>query len=349
MDDKKMMKLARLTEPYKICFETAPIPTPGKRQALVKILRCGICGSDPTTYKGMHPFCPPPVVMGHEFSGVVVETGEDVTRVKEGQRVTVLPHLTCGHCDRCKEHKSNLCEEVKCIGGQADGGHCEYIALDEQMLYPIPDSMSLESAAMVEPAAVGYHGAVRANLTPEDSVLVFGAGTIGIFAMQACKAKGAGKVYITDMDEERLQLALALGADGVINQQKETVEEGLTRLCGDPHNIDKFFECVGGKGTVLDQIISIARRGTTIVMIGIQSEGCHVERLPFIGEHELSLLGSNMYDAQDYEEVIAYMGENRIRTDGMITHTFKFDQLLEAFDLAVEKKEKFMKIMLEMD
>lgn len=345
----KKMKLARLVEPYHIVFETSPVPQPAPGQVLIHVLRCGICGSDPTTFKGMHPFCPPPVVMGHEFSGVIAQAGEGVTSLKEGQRVTVLPHLTCGVCPRCKEHKSNLCETVKCIGGQADGGHCEYIALDAQMVYPIPDTMGLESAAMVEPAAVGYHGAVRANLTPEDRVLVFGSGTIGIFTMQACKARGAKAVYITDVDEERLQLALSLGADGVIDQSRETVADGLTRLCGDPHNIDKFFECVGGKGTVLDQIITLARRGTTIVMIGIQSSGCHVEKLPFLGEHELSLLGSNMYDAQDYAEVIAFMGEGKIRTDGMITHRFRFDQLLEAFDLAVNKKEKFMKIMLKMD
>ena len=349
MVEQKTMKLARLVEPYKIQFETVPVPHAGKGQVLIHVLRCGVCGSDPTTFKGMHPFCPPPVVMGHEFSGTIAEVGEGVTNLHEGQRVTVLPHLTCGVCPRCKEHKSNLCETVKCIGGQADGGHCEYIALDAEMVYPISDAMSLESAAMVEPAAVGYHGAVRANLQPTDRVLVFGAGTIGIFTMQACKARGAKEVYITDIDDDRLSLARSLGADGTINQKNETVAEGLTRLCGDPHNIDKFFECVGGKGTVLDQIITLARRGTTIVMIGIQSAGCHVEKLPFLGEHELSLLGSNMYDAQDYREVIDLMGQGKIRTDGMITHTFKFDQLMEAFDLAVNKKEKFMKIMLEMD
>lgn len=349
MVEQKTMKLARLVEPYKIQFETAPVPHAGKGEVLLRILRCGICGSDPTIFKGMHPFCPSPVIMGHEFSGVIAEVGEGVEGLCEGQRVTVLPHLTCGVCPRCNEHKSNLCETVKCIGGQADGGHCEYIALDAQMVYPISDSMSLESAAMVEPAAVGYHGAVRANIKPGDRVLVFGAGTIGIFAMQACKARGATQVYITDIDDKRLALAESLGADGTINQKNETVSEGLTRLCGDPHQIDVFFECVGGKGQVLDQIIEIARRGTTIVMIGIQSDGGHVERLPFMGEHELSLLGSNMYDAQDYSEVIDFMGQGKIRTDGMITHTFKFDQLLDAFDIAVNKKEKFMKIMLEMD
>ena len=349
MERKKEMVLARLVEPGKLQFETAPVPAPGKGQVLIRILRCGICGSDPAIFKGMHPFCPPPVVMGHEFSGVIAETGEGVEKLAAGQRVTVLPHLTCGECPRCLEHKSNLCESVKCIGGQADGGHCEYIALDAEMVYPVPDAMSLESAAMVEPAAVGYHGAVRAGITPDDRVLVFGAGTIGIFAMQACKALGAKAVYITDIDKDRLNLAASLGADGVIDQGKESLEEGLSRLCGGPHGIDRFFECVGGKGAVLDKMISLARRGTTLVMIGIQSKGCHVEKLPFLGEHELSLLGSNMYDARDFAEVIALMGEGKIRTDGMITHTCKFGQLAEAFDLAVNKREKFMKIMLEMD
>lgn len=322
---KNKMKVARLVKPYNLQFEIRDIPFPNKGQVLLKVIRCGICGSDPTIYKGKHPFCPAPVVMGHEFSGIVVKLGEGVTNLSVGERVTVLPHITCGKCDKCKENRSNLCEKVKCIGGQADGAHCEYIALDQHMVYPITDTMSFESAAMVEPAAVGYHGAVRAEITSDDYVLVFGAGTIGIFAMQACKAKGAKQVYITDMDSERLELALKLGADGIINQKEETLEAGLKRLCGGRLKIDKFFECVGGDGSVLNQIISIARRGTSIVMIGIQSEGCHVEKLPFLGEHELSLLGSNMYDAQDYKEVIRLMGENKIRTEGMITHTFKFE------------------------
>jgi L-iditol 2-dehydrogenase len=338
-----------LVEPQKILIQHVEIPHPGKGEVQIQVKRCGVCGSDLTIFKGLHPFCPPPVVMGHEFSGIVSELGEGVDDIPLGQRVTVLPHLTCGSCDMCLQKRSNLCEEVKCIGGQSNGAQAEYVCLGREMVYAIPDSMTIEDAAMVEPACVGYHGSKRSGLKPEDVVLILGAGPIGMFTMQGCKAQGCKTVLIADYDEWRLGLAMRLGADETINLRKETLEAAQDRILGGPRKIDVFFDCVGGKGDVLDTIISIARRATKIVVIGVQSDGCLVQRLPLIVEHELTIMGSNMYDAQDYCEMLDLMGKGIVRTTGMVTHRVKFEDIVKVFDFATNRKESFYKVMIQMD
>jgi L-iditol 2-dehydrogenase len=287
--------------------------------------------------------------MGHEFSGKISMLGTGVDNIDVGQRVTVLPHLTCGHCTFCKLKKSNLCEEVKCIGGQANGAHADYICLKQDMVYPIPDTMSLEDAAMVEPACVGYHGSGLPELKGDDIVLVFGSGPIGVFAMQGCKARGCREVIVADYDQWRLELAETLGADKTINLQKENIDKGIERILGHSHKVDIFFDCVGGNGNVLSTIISLARRKAKIVVIGVQSDKCYVEKLPYIVEHELTVFGSNMYDSQDYADMLKLMGEGLIKTDGMITHHFKLDDVIKVFDFVVGKKEPFYKVMIEME
>ena len=341
------MKRVLLAKPFQLEITDAPIPRPKRGEVQVKVTNCGICGSDPTIFKGDHPFCPPPVVMGHEFSGIIGALGEGVDDIKVGTRVTVLPHLTCGKCEMCRQHRSNLCAEVKCIGGQADGAHTEYVCLGREMVFPIPDNMSLDDAAMMEPACVGYHGARRAMLKPDDVVLVFGAGAIGNFAMQSCKAIGCKTVLIADYDSWRLNLAESLGADAAIDLNKETVCAAEKRVLGESRRIDVFFDCVGGGGGVLDAIIDCARRDARIVVIGVQSESVTVRKLPYIVEHELAIFGSNMYDESDYREMLNHMGNGKVGTKGMITHRFTLDRIRNAFDFVVGRKEPFFKVMLD--
>lgn len=211
-----MLKIT-LVEPQKLVVGEGEIPVPKKGEVLIRVKRVGICGSDPTIYFGRHPYVSYPLVMGHEFSGLIEELGEGVENLRPGMRVTVIPHLVCGKCDACRKKLYNFCEELRCTGAEADGAYCEYIAMPQEMVIPIPDSMTLEEAALIEPACVAYHGAKRGQITPEDTVLIIGAGPIGNFCMQSCRALGAKKVFIADMDGERLALAESLGADGVIN------------------------------------------------------------------------------------------------------------------------------------
>ena len=338
-----------LTKPGEFEIDEAEKPTPGKDEVLIKVERCGVCGSDPTIYRGLHPYAKKSLIMGHEFAGTVEQLGENVTHLKKGVRVTVIPHVVCGKCKPCLSETYNFCEELKCMGAEADGAHVGYVNVDAKMALPIPDNMSMEDAAMIEPACVSYHGAKRGEVKPGDTALVVGAGPIGIFAMQSCKVLGADKVIIADFDETRLVLATALGADGTINVGKETLSEGLTRLLGNPKDVDVFFDCVGEKGVVFNEILKIARRGTRIVMIGVLQSVYHVPLLPDFVQHELRISGTTMYVPQDFREMIQLMSEGKISTKGMITHYAKLSGIKEVFKMIDSRKEPYLKIMLTYD
>jgi 2-desacetyl-2-hydroxyethyl bacteriochlorophyllide A dehydrogenase len=344
----KMLK-ATLIAPEKIVVGECGVPCPAENQVLIKVERIGVCGSDPTIYFGRHPYVKYPVVMGHEFAGTVAALGENVNSPSVGTRVAVIPHLVCGECEACKNEIYNFCESLRCTGAEADGAHCEYIAMPKEMVLPIPDIMSMDDAAIVEPACVAYHAAKRGEIKPDDIVLIIGAGPIGNFCMQSCKALGAKKVYVADLDSERLELALSLGADGVIDVSKESLDDGLERLCGDKKGkmIDVFFDCVGEKGRVFNDILRIARRGTRVVMVGVLQNGYDIPLLPDFVQHELRLSGTTMYTPQDYREMIDLMGEGKISTNGMITHYFDLAQIIEVFDMIAARKEKFFKMIFK--
>jgi L-iditol 2-dehydrogenase len=344
---KEIMMRVTLVEPEKLVIDETEIPTPGQNEVLIRVLRCGVCGSDPTIYHGRHPYAKKPVVMGHEFSGTVDALGPGVPCPKIGSRVTVIPHLVCGRCKPCRSKIYNFCEQLRCMGAEADGAHVNFINVPAEMVIPIPETMSLDDAAMVEPACVAYHGAKRGEITSTDKVLVIGAGPIGNFAMQSCRELGAKETFIADMDEWRLDLAAKLGASGIINLKKESLEEGLNRLAGGSKEIDVFYDCVGGKGQVFDQILSVARRGARVVVIGVLQNGYNVPHLPDFVQHELRLSGTTMYVPQDYRDMIRLMGEKKIRTDGMITHYFNLSDIREVFKLIDSHREPYFKIMLK--
>lgn len=346
MAAKEMFKIV-LERPEHLVRTTAPVPEPKAGEIRIQVKRVGVCGSDPTIFFGRHPYVSYPLVMGHEFSGLVDKLGDGVTAPAVGSRVTVIPHLVCGKCRACKEERYNFCETLRCTGAEADGAHCEYICMPKEMVLPIPDTMTLEDAAMVEPACVAYHGAKRGDVQTTDTVLIVGAGPIGAFCLQSVKALGAKRVFIADMDGTRLALARSLGADGVINVKEEPLEKGLERLCGGPKEIDLFYDCVGEKGFVLNQMIQMARRGTRLVVIGVLQNGYNIPNLPDFVQHELRLSGTTMYTPSDYRAMIDLMGRGVIRTKGMISHTFKLEDTPNVFEeLVVNRKEKFFKIML---
>ncbi len=336
-----------LIKPGELVIDQADKPKPGKDEILLKVERCGVCGSDPTIYRGLHPYAKKPLIMGHEFSGTIEELGENVKHLKKGMRVTAIPHVVCGKCKPCQTETYNFCEELKCMGAEADGAHVNYVNVDSKMVFPIPDTMTMDDAAMVEPACVAYHGAKRGEIKSDDIVLVVGAGPIGIFAMQSCKVLGAKKVIIADLDEWRLTLAKKLGVNGLINVGKETLDQGLARLLGSSKNVDVFFDCVGEKGKVFDEILKIARRGSRIVIVGVLQNEYNIPHLPDIVQHELRISGTTMYVPQDYKEMIDLMGKGKISTKGMITHYFKISEIKEVFKMIDSRKEPFFKIMIK--
>jgi len=345
METMRQVNLIGLKE---LRFETVERPTPKAGEVLIKVHVCGVCGSDIHAYYGKHPYIPAPIVLGHEFAGDVAEVSSDVAGFMLGDRVTVLPHLGCGTCKACKDGKYNLCDGLKVIGCQAPGAFAEYVAAPAKVVFKLPDALSYEQGAFVEPAAVGYHGAKR-GVKPDDTVLVSGAGPIGVFAMQAALALGASHVYACDFNKKRLGLASALGAHGVIDLAGESVTDGLIRLAGGSNCVDCFMDCVGADGNAMNEIFRIARRGASIVSIGVIANEYRIPNLPDITEHELNLFGSSMYWPEDFEEVIDLVGRGVISTDGLLSHRYGITEIHRMFDMVDRREEEFMKIMLAVD
>ena len=341
------MRKIVLEAPYKMTVQESEIPAPKAGEVRILVKRIGICGSDPTIYRGLHPYVSYPLVPGHEISGVIDAVGEGVAQDRVGQRVTVIPHLVCKQCDMCEKKIYNFCEELRCTGAEADGAMCDYFCISSEMALAIPDTMSIDDAALVEPACVAYHGAKRASLTPDDVVLVVGAGPIGVFCMQSCFALGAKKVYIADMDAERLEIAKSLGASGVIDCSKESLDEGLARLGAE--KITVYYDCVGEKGIVMNNILKIAHRGSRIVIIGVLQNEYIVPLLPDFVQHELSLFGTTMYVPTDYEEMIDLMSRGIIRTEGMISHRFQLTDIPAVLDMIDKRKEKTFKVLIDVN
>ena len=334
------MRKIVLEQPYKMSMTECEIPQPAKEEVRIAVKRIGICGSDPTIYRGLHPYVSYPLVPGHEISGVIDAVGENVSSDRIGERVTVIPHLVCGHCDACKTETYNFCEELRCTGAEADGAMCDYFCISSEMAIRIPDTMTLDDAALVEPACVAYHGAKRGSIQKGETVLIMGAGPIGVFCMQSCLALGAGKVYIADLDEERLELAKKLGATATINVGKQSIKDIEDK-------IDVFYDCVGEKGFVLNNILEVAKRGSRIVVIGVLQNGYNIPKLPDFVQHELALFGTTMYVPADYREMLELMGKRAIVTDGMISHRFTLEEVPAVLDMLDKRKEKTFKILIE--
>lgn len=345
---EKMLRVT-LVEPGRLVVERIERPTAGPGEALLEVRRVGVCGSDLTIWRGRHPYAKMPLVMGHEFSGVIAALGPGVAGPAVGARVAVIPHLVCGRCGPCRTETFNFCEQLRCMGAEADGAHEEYLAIPARMALPIPDRMSLEDAALMEPACVGYHAARRADIAAGDRVLVVGAGPIGIFAAQSCKALGAAAVYLADKDAFRLDLARSLGADGTIDVSRESLGDGLARLAGGREAVGVYLDCVGETGAVLDGIIATARRGSRVVVVGVLQSAHAIPHLPDFVQHELRLSGTTMYVPQDYRDMIALVSDRKIRTDGMITHTFGLEDFGKAIALMESRRENVFKIMLRVN
>ena len=341
------MRKIILEAPYKMKLSESEIPSPKKDEVRILVKRIGICGSDPTIYRGLHPYVSYPLVPGHEISGVIDAVGEGVPEKRIGERVAVIPHIKCGECDMCKKKIYNLCEKLCCTGAEADGAMCDYFCIASEMAIKIPDTMSIDDAALVEPACVAYHGAKRASVKEDDVALVVGAGPIGVFCMQSCFALGAKKVYIADMDAERLALAESLGATGVIDVSKESLQEGLSRL--NAPKVTVYYDCVGEKGIVMNNILKIAHRGSRIVIIGVLQKEYNVPLLPDFVQHELSLFGTTMYVPTDYIEMIDLMGRGIVKTTGMVSHRFKFEEIPDVLDMIDKRREKTFKVLIDVN
>jgi L-iditol 2-dehydrogenase len=337
------MKQVELHAPEDIRLHDAPVPSPGPDEVLVKIACVGICGSDLHAYHNKHPFIELPVVPGHEFCGTVAEVGENVADFAPGQRVTVEPSLVCGRCYNCLHGRYNICEKLKVIGCQSTGAMAEYLAVPAAKVLALPDEVSFDQAALVEPLAVGVHAARVGGVQTDTKVLVLGAGTIGLMTLQAARALGASPVMITDTRAERLDLARQLGADEVVDPTKVDLGQRSEALFGHP-GPDVIVECVGSAATVRDAI-DIARKGARIVIAGVFDADVPVP-LGLVQDRELEIVGTLMYAGDDFQTAIDFLAQGKARAEPLITHRYPLEEAARAFKTA-DSRDNALKVLLE--
>lgn len=340
------MKQQIMTQPGVIEFRDIPCPAPAPGQVLVKIKRIGVCGSDIHVYHGKHPFTSYPVTQGHEVSGEVAALGEGVTGFQVGQKVTIEPQVTCGHCYPCRHGKYNLCESLKVMGFQTTGTASEYFAVDASKVTLLPDSMTFDQGAMIEPLAVTVHAAKRFPEIEGANVAILGCGPIGLLLAQSCKALGAAKVLITDISDYRLGLARSLGIDAAVNTLHKDFGEALLETFG-PDKADVIYDCAGNN-TTMGQAIRYARKGSTIILVAVFADLATVD-LAVLNDHELDLNTSMMYRHEDYVDAIRLVGEGKIRLEPLMSRHFAFDDYLEAYRYIDANREHTMKVLIDVD
>lgn len=345
---KGKMKVAVMTGIKKMGFEERDIPTPNDNQVLVKLDYVGICGSDLHNYEsgGIGEYLvTPPFVLGHEPGGVVVEVGKDVHQLKVGDRVALEPGKTCGHCEFCRGGKYNLCPEVEFYSTPPiDGVFQEYVAHEATMCFKLPDNVSTLEGALIEPLAVGFHAAIQGDAHFGQKAVVMGAGCIGLVTVMALKARGVSKVYVVDIMGKRLEKALELGADVIINSSKEDVIQRVKQLT-DGMGTDLVVETAGTEITTR-QAIQVAKKGSTIVLIGYSKTGELTLPISMVLDKELTIKSVYRY-RNIYPMAIEAVASGKVNLKGLVTNVFTLDQVQEAMDSSINHKADIVKAVIK--
>lgn len=334
----------------KMIIKEIPVPEIGKKEVLVSLEYVGICGSDVHYF---HNGCcgsykvdlSEDYMLGHECAGTIVKVGEEVEKLKVGDRVALEPGITCGECEQCKSGHYNLCPDVVFLATPpVQGCNEEYIAFPENMCFKLPDNVSTKEGALIEPLSVGFYASEQGGVKTGDTVVILGSGCIGLVTLLACKAHGAGKIIVADLVEVRLQKALEIGATEVINSGKEDALKKIEELTNG-RGADVVFETAGSPVTIA-QTPFIVRRGGVITLVGISAKEEINYNFAQIMDKEATIKSVFRY-RNIYPKAIAAVSGGAINVKGIVTHEFDLDHIQEAYDEAVNNKTDLVKAVIK--
>lgn len=327
------MKAVVFTEANQVIIEERPVPQIGEFDALVKVHACGICGTDVHILHGEH-IVKFPVIPGHEFSGEIVEIGSKVTNIRVGDRVTVDPNIVDRTCFFCRRGEINLCENLTAVGVNFDGGFAEFCRVPAEQAYKVPDNVSLDEAAMAEPLACCIHGIDRANITPGSSVVVLGAGSIGLLLIQLARIAGAGHIIVSEPDKRKRHLAARFGSDVQIDPLKQDIGAEVAKLTR--VGADVVIESAGRLETA-ELAPKLARRGGTILQFGVVSPDKMASISPYdVYYKELTIRGS-FVNPFTHARAVDLLASKQVDVMPMITHRFPLDDAAAALQTAQGK------------
>lgn len=323
------MKAAVYHGPGDLRVEEVPVRKLKDNEVKIQVKYCGICGTDIHIFHGDGGCCDvtPPLVPGHEFSGVVAEVGAGVKTVKVGDRVTGDPNDMCGECYFCKNGMQHFCKNNIGIGTTVDGGFAEYVIMREKQVYKVSDELSFIEAAMAEPISCCLHGIDLCNIKAGDTVLVMGGGPIGMIMMRLAKNAGASKVIMSEPVEEKREQALKLGATKTIDPLHEDVEAVLAEYC---ENVNVVIECVGNVHTQADAV-RFAGKGATIMYFGLAApEESFPIRPDDIFKKELHITSSYI-NPYSFERAIQILESGTVELESLITNVVPLDDIADVF------------------
>lgn len=317
-------------------------PVPRADEVLIKVMACGICGTDVHIFCGDEGCFPTPsgTVLGHEFSGIVESVGKDVKEIKSGDRVCVDPNKLCNECYYCKSGIGNFCEEITGIGTGVNGGFAQYCAVPQSQVYKIADETSYEAAAMTEPVACCIHGIDMCNISCGDTVAVIGGGMIGMIMLQLAKISGAGKLIMIEQIAEKRKIAGKFGADICIDPKTENIKELLAE--DGIERISCVIECVGKTGTI-EQAIDIAGRKSVVMIFGLTAPDDIISVKPFEIFKKEIVLKSSFINPYTQKRALELIDNKKIDVSSIVYACEPLDKLPEILSSAeLRAKGKFI-------
>jgi L-gulonate 5-dehydrogenase len=324
--------------------EVAPPNSPKAGEVLLQVKRAGICGSDLHILHGSNPFARYPRIIGHEFAGTVEAIGPDVTAVSVGDRVVVDPVVSCGHCYACRVGRSNVCGNLEVFGVHRDGGFRDRLLVPATNCVKVPDSMPFDVAALAEPFSIAANVLSRTGIGPDDTVLIYGAGTVGVTVLQVAKLHGA-RCLIADIDAARLERAREFGADVAILSREMSVPEAVR----DENDGLGPTVVIDGAGVpaLLEEACRVASPAGRVGLLGFSSAPCNISQQEIV-KKELTLVGSRL-NRRLLPQVVTWLSEGKLKPAAMIGHTFPSREARAAFDLIETRPQETLKVQLAFD
>jgi 2-desacetyl-2-hydroxyethyl bacteriochlorophyllide A dehydrogenase len=328
------MKVALFEKPHQLNVTHKELRKLNGNEVLVKVTACGVCGTDLHIVEGSSRSSPP-VVLGHEYAGIVADVGKGSDRFTVGDHVAVDPNIACGTCFHCRRGEVHLCSRLRALGVDIDGGMAEFCIVPSLQLYHIPSTMAPEQAAFIEPLSCVVHGIDRAQIRAGDTVVILGGGTVGLLLLQLARISGASRVIVVEPMDWKRAIASRIGADEALDPDAVDVSESVMDLTGE--GADVVIECAGRSETVALSL-RLARRGGTVEWFGVCPLGEMVQMEPnSVYFKELTIVGSYV-NPHTFDRSIALLAANKVSIEHFVVHKFPLDGVHEALRALTEGK-----------
>jgi 2-desacetyl-2-hydroxyethyl bacteriochlorophyllide A dehydrogenase len=343
---KRSYPMAMVTAPGVVEFREHTLPPVGEQSVLIQLKAAAICGSDLHIYKGRHPAAGLPVSIGHEAAGQVVAVGRGVSKHRVGDRVTIEPVISCGKCEFCQRGQYHLCVDISFQYRRGQGAFTPYFVADEDRVFKLPENLTYEEGALVEPLSVALHAVRKSGIKFGQTSAVFGAGAIGLLVAMLARRASGSTVFISDINKFRLEKALEFGATDTLNSlATDPVETILERTKG--MGVDKTFEAVGSESTLL-QTLKVLKKGGNATLLGIFENPEVMIPANIFVQREISLAGSQGY-CWDFQDSLTLLENGILDLKRLITHRLPIENLQEGFEILTDSKINSIKVMITLE